>query len=91
VCQDEEMLNMFRPSLEEADIIKERYIALDFIGKRGSAEGAGRVRERAVSSSSSNLTEDDPATLHGIKLRRVCKRTCIPWRGTRRLIASNPL
>lgn len=44
--QDEEMLNKFRASLEEAEVIKDRNLALDFIGKRGSIENAGRVRLR---------------------------------------------
>lgn len=38
------MLNKFRASLEEAEVIKDRNLALDFIGKRGSIENAGRVR-----------------------------------------------
>ena len=37
------MLQRFRASLEEADVIKDRNLALDFIGKRGSIENAGRV------------------------------------------------
>ena len=40
---DEEMLEKVRPSLEEADVIKDRNLALDFIGTRGSIENAGRV------------------------------------------------
>lgn len=42
--QDEEMLDKFRASLEEAEVVKDRNLALDFIGKRGSIENAGRVR-----------------------------------------------
>jgi hypothetical protein len=38
------MLQKFRASLEEAEVIKDRNLALDFIGKRGSIENAGRVR-----------------------------------------------
>lgn len=39
------MLNRFRASLEEADVIKDRNLALDFIGKRGSIENSGRVSQ----------------------------------------------
>lgn len=42
--RDEEMLDRFRASLEEAEVIKERNLALDFIGKRGSIENAGRAK-----------------------------------------------
>lgn len=42
-AQDEEMINRFRPSLVEADVIKEQNLALDYIGIRGSIENAGRV------------------------------------------------
>lgn len=38
------MINRFRPSLVEADVIKEQNLALDYIGIRGSIENAGRVR-----------------------------------------------
>ncbi|KAG5179521.1 hypothetical protein JKP88DRAFT_200959 [Tribonema minus] len=39
---DAEMMEKFRPSLEEADVIQSRTLALDFIGKRGSAANVGR-------------------------------------------------
>jgi hypothetical protein len=42
------MLQKFRASLEEAEVIKDRNLALDFIGKRGSIENAGRVRACVV-------------------------------------------
>lgn len=38
------MLNKFRASLDEAEVIKDRNLALDFIGKRGSIENAGRAK-----------------------------------------------
>ena len=34
---DGEMMDLFRPSLEEAFVIQRQEIALDFIGRRGSA------------------------------------------------------
>ncbi|KAH3746191.1 DNA-directed RNA polymerase II subunit RPB2 [Pelomyxa schiedti] len=37
---DTEMMELLRPSLEEAVVIQDRNVALDFIGKRGSAIGA---------------------------------------------------
>ena len=42
---DTEMMERFRPSLEEAKPIQNQIVALDFIGKRGSALNVGR-RER---------------------------------------------
>lgn len=39
---DVEMMEKFRPSLEEADVIQTRTLALDFIGKRGSAVNVSR-------------------------------------------------
>jgi len=41
---DAEMMERFRPSLEEAKIIAEQTLALDFIGKRGAAENVGRAQ-----------------------------------------------
>eukprot|EP00937_MAST-01D_sp_MAST-1D-sp2_P004622 g4622.t1 len=40
---DAEMMERFRPSLEEAKVIAESTVALDFIGKRGSAENVGKA------------------------------------------------
>ena len=42
---DTEMMERFRPSLEEASPIQNQSVALDYIGKRGSAVNVGR-RER---------------------------------------------
>ncbi|KAH0560024.1 DNA-dependent RNA polymerase II [Trichoglossum hirsutum] len=45
ICYDRNdtpMLEMLRPCLEEAFVIQEREIALDFIGKRGSSQGVAR-------------------------------------------------
>jgi DNA-directed RNA polymerase II subunit RPB2 len=39
---DTQMLEMLKPSLEEAFVIQDREVALDFIGKRGSALGTPR-------------------------------------------------
>jgi DNA-directed RNA polymerase II subunit RPB2 len=39
------MMDMFRPSLEEAFVIQRQDVALDFIGRRGSAKDVTR-RER---------------------------------------------
>ena len=36
--EDGEMMDMFRPSLEEAFVIQKQEVALDFIGRRGSAK-----------------------------------------------------
>ena len=43
--QDSEMMERFRPSLEEAAPIQSQEVALDYIGKRGGAQNVGR-RER---------------------------------------------
>jgi DNA-directed RNA polymerase II subunit RPB2 len=40
--QDKEMMERFRPSLEEAMPVKHQNVALDYIGKRGSAINVGR-------------------------------------------------
>lgn len=40
---DPEMLERFRPSLEEADLIRSREVALDYIGKRGNTPYALRA------------------------------------------------
>jgi DNA-directed RNA polymerase II subunit RPB2 len=39
---DHEMLEMLRPSIQEADPIKEQMLALDYIGRRGNTVGAKR-------------------------------------------------
>lgn len=39
---DQEMMERFRPSLEEAQPIQNNIVALDYIGKRGSAINVGR-------------------------------------------------
>lgn len=47
VCYDNddfEMLEMLKPSLEEAFVIQDQEVALDFIGKRGSTVGATKER-----------------------------------------------
>lgn len=47
ICYDEgdnEMLEMLKPSIEEAFVIQDQDVALDFIGKRGSTVGATRER-----------------------------------------------
>lgn len=41
--QDVEMMERFRPSLEDASPIQNQSVALDFIGKRGSAVNVGRL------------------------------------------------
>lgn len=40
--EDYEMMERFRPSLEEASPIQNQIVALDFVGKRGSAVNVGR-------------------------------------------------
>ena len=42
--QDEEMLELLKPSIEEAFVIQEEAVALDFIGKRGNAIGSTREK-----------------------------------------------
>ncbi|KAI9319066.1 DNA-directed RNA polymerase II subunit RPB2 [Dichotomocladium elegans] len=47
ICYDHndyEMLEMLKPSIEEAFVIQDQDIALDFIGKRGSTVGATREK-----------------------------------------------
>jgi DNA-directed RNA polymerase II subunit RPB2 len=44
---DVEMMEKFRPSLEEADVIQTRNLALDYIGKRGNATNVGRNERMA--------------------------------------------
>ena len=39
---DGEMMDLFRPSLEEAFVIQRKDVALDFIGRRGSARDVGK-------------------------------------------------
>jgi RNA polymerase Rpb2, domain 2 len=41
------MMEKFRPSLEEADVIQTRNLALDYIGKRGNATNVGRNERMA--------------------------------------------
>jgi DNA-directed RNA polymerase II subunit RPB2 len=41
---DNEMMEMLRPSIEEAFVIQSQEVALDFIGKRGSAVGVSREK-----------------------------------------------
>lgn len=43
---DTQMLEMLKPCIEEAFVIQDREVALDFIGKRGS--GQGLVRDKRV-------------------------------------------
>ncbi len=40
--QDTEMLEMLKPCIEEAFVIQDREVALDFIGKRGNSQGITR-------------------------------------------------
>ncbi|KAJ2602772.1 DNA-dependent RNA polymerase II [Coemansia sp. RSA 1722] len=40
--QDTQMMEMLKPSVEEAFVIQDRDVALDFIGKRGNAIGSSR-------------------------------------------------
>jgi len=42
--KDTKMLELLKPSLEEAFVIQDRELALDFIGKRGTAIGVQRER-----------------------------------------------
>lgn len=47
ICYDQndyEMLEMLKPSIEEAFVIQDQDIALDYIGKRGSTVGATREK-----------------------------------------------
>ena len=40
---DHEMMDLLRPSIEEAEVIQSQQVALDFIGKRGSAVGVSEI------------------------------------------------
>eukprot|EP01117_Protostelium_nocturnum_P006789 TRINITY_DN2438_c0_g1_i4.p1 TRINITY_DN2438_c0_g1~~TRINITY_DN2438_c0_g1_i4.p1 ORF type:complete len:1174 (-),score=395.88 TRINITY_DN2438_c0_g1_i4:61-3582(-) len=42
--KDHKMMELLRPSLEEALVIQDQAVALDFIGKRGSSVGASKER-----------------------------------------------
>ncbi|KAI9807728.1 MAG: DNA-dependent RNA polymerase II [Phylliscum demangeonii] len=42
--KDTELLEMMKPCLEEAFVIQDAEVALDFIGKRGSAQGSSREK-----------------------------------------------
>ncbi|RZC47461.1 hypothetical protein C5167_040407 [Papaver somniferum] len=42
--QDSEMMDLLRPSLEEAFVFHNQEVALDYIGKRGSTVGATRAK-----------------------------------------------
>ncbi|KAI3840599.1 hypothetical protein MKX03_004611 [Papaver bracteatum] len=42
--QDSEMMDLLRPSLEEAFVFQNQQVALDYIGKRGSTVGATRAK-----------------------------------------------
>ena len=54
---DGEMMDLFRPSLEEAFVIQKQEVALDYIGKRGSAQDITKeeVRGRAFAASLRHL------------------------------------
>ena len=41
---DTEMLEQLRPSLDEAFVVQNQTVALDFIGRRGSATNMGRSK-----------------------------------------------
>jgi DNA-directed RNA polymerase II subunit RPB2 len=41
--EDGEMMERFRPSLEESFVIQNREVALDYIGRRGSALNVGKI------------------------------------------------
>ncbi|KAF2453520.1 DNA-dependent RNA polymerase II RPB140 [Lineolata rhizophorae] len=43
---DTQMMNMLKPCIEEAFVIQDREVALDFIGKRGKQQGAKSMRIR---------------------------------------------
>lgn len=53
---DYEMLEMLKPSIEEAFVIQDQDVALDYIGKRGTTVGA--TRERRVKYSSEILQKE---------------------------------
>lgn len=42
--EDTALMDMLKPSLEEAFVIQDRMVALDYIGKRGSVVGATREK-----------------------------------------------
>ena len=42
--RDNEMMDLLRPSIEEAQVIQSQAVALDYIGKRGSAVGVAKKR-----------------------------------------------
>eukprot|EP00823_Brevimastigomonas_motovehiculus_P004857 TRINITY_DN3319_c0_g1_i1.p1 TRINITY_DN3319_c0_g1~~TRINITY_DN3319_c0_g1_i1.p1 ORF type:complete len:1185 (-),score=282.72 TRINITY_DN3319_c0_g1_i1:723-4277(-) len=42
--KDKQLLEMLRPSLEEANVIQSQEVALDFIGKRGATVGASKEK-----------------------------------------------
>lgn len=41
--EDSEMMDKFRSSIEEAFVVQEQYVALDYLGRRGSAENVLRA------------------------------------------------
>ena len=41
---DNQMLELLKPSIEEAFVIQDREVALDFIGKRGTTVGISQER-----------------------------------------------
>jgi DNA-directed RNA polymerase II subunit RPB2 len=45
--RDKQMMELLRPSLEEAFVIQSQEVALDYIGKRGSTVGASREKRLA--------------------------------------------
>mmetsp|Transcript_26160 Transcript_26160/g.85938 ORF Transcript_26160/g.85938 Transcript_26160/m.85938 type:complete len:1224 (+) Transcript_26160:40-3711(+) len=44
---DNAMMDLLRPSLEEAQVIMDREVALDYIGKRGDASAGGSIAVKA--------------------------------------------
>ena len=44
--EDSQMLELLRPSVEEAFVIQNQDVALDWIGRRGSTVGATRERRQ---------------------------------------------
>lgn len=56
---DHQMLELLKPCIEEAFVIQEQHVALDFIAKRGQAVGALRDRRIRCVFSSCSMDVDD--------------------------------
>ncbi|SAL98402.1 hypothetical protein [Absidia glauca] len=76
ICYDRgdyEMLELLKPSIEEAFVIQDQDVALDYIGKRGTTVGA--TRERRVKYASEILQKEllpHPRQLHNTHWGLVC-------------------